>query len=243
MADPKKSSGGIKPKLQKAKAKFLQTYYSNPAKDLRIITVTGDHGRDIAAHYLQNIIKAKDEKTGLIIDPKTTSELYKKLYQIWKTGTDHVVISADSTAIANHLFYGMPIYIAVLTDTTEPKTIATDSISAENAKGILFNAQPYYSILNRDDTNYDLFAQYPTKTAMLSYGHERSSDLYITRHKVYKVGTEASFKYKEEKFDVATYITGEESTHYMAAAALAAFALGLSANDITDGIADYEPKN
>ena len=42
---------------------------------------------------------------------------------------------------------------------------------------------------------------------------------------------------------MATYITGEESTHYMAAAALAAFALGLSSDDITDGIADYEPKN
>ena len=241
MADPKNTSGGFKPKLQKAKAKFLQTYYSNPAKDLRIIAVTGDHGRDVTAHYLQSIIKAKDDKTGLIIDPKTTSELYKKLYQIWKTGTDHVVISADSAAIANHLFYGMTIYIAILTDTTEPKTVASDSIPATDAKAILFNTQPSYSILNRDDANYDFFAKYPTKTAMLNYGHERSSDLCIQRHKVYKVGTEATFKYKDEKFDVATYITGEESTHYMAAAALAAFALGLSSSDITDGIADYEP--
>ena len=35
MADKQKKSG-LKPKLQKAKAKFFKTYYSNPAKDLKI---------------------------------------------------------------------------------------------------------------------------------------------------------------------------------------------------------------
>ena len=90
MAEQKKTSG-FKPTLQKAKAKFFKTYYSNPAKDLKIIAVTGTSGRDITANYLQSIIKAKDEKVGLVIDPKTTSELYRKLFKIWKTGTDYVI--------------------------------------------------------------------------------------------------------------------------------------------------------
>ena len=126
MAEIEKKSG-IKPKLQKAKAKFLASYYSNPAKDVKIIAVTGDNGRDITAHYLQNILKSKDAKTGLIIDPKSTSDLYKQLYKIWRTGADHAVISVDANGLANHLFYGLPIYIAILTDSTEPKTISTTS--------------------------------------------------------------------------------------------------------------------
>lgn len=243
MANQTKKSG-IKPKLQKAKAKLFAKYYSDPAKDIKIIAVTGDTGRDITAHYLQNILSSRDPKTGLIIDPKTTSELYKQLYKIWRTGADHAVISVESSALANHLFYGLPIHIAILTDSTEPKSIVMNPvIPSEEAKAILFNTQPYFSILNRDDANYETFSKFPTKTAAFSYGHERDSDLRINRFKLYKQGTEANLVYGNEKFDVATYVTGESAAHYMAAAALAALALDFNTDAIIDGIADYEPKN
>ena len=137
----------------------------------------------------------------------------------------------------------MPIYIAILTDSTEPKTISTTSTPAEEAKAILFNTQPYFSILNRDDANFDLFAKYPAKTATFSYGHSQDSDLCINRFKLYKMGTEANITYSGQKFDIATYATGEESVHYMAAAALAGFALDFDKDAIIDGIADYEPTN
>lgn len=241
MADTTKKSG-LKPKLQKAKAKLLATYYNNPAKDVKIIAVTGDHGRDITAHYLQNILRSKDAKTGLIIDPKSASDLYKQLYKIWRDGADHAVVSIDAHGLANHYFYRLPIHIAILTDSTEPRTIATNSTSADEAKAILFNTQPTFSILNRDDANFDLFAKYPAKTATFSYGHSLDSDLCINRFKLYKQGTEANITYSGQKFDVATYVTGEEATHYMAAAALGAFALDFDKDIIVDGIADYEPK-
>ncbi len=241
MAEKKKS--GIKPKLQKAKAKFFATYYSDPAKDIKIIAVTGDKGRDITAHFLQNILKNRDAKTGLIIDPKSTSDLYKQLYKIWRTGADHAVISIDSNGLANHFFYGLPIYIAVITDNTEPKTPSSilPSTNPEEAKAILFNTQPYFSILNRDDANYDLFAKYPTKTATFTYGHSADADLCINRFKLYPTAIEANVTYSGQKFDLASYATGEEATHYMAAAALAGFALDFDRDTIVDGIADYEP--
>ena len=243
MAEIEKKSG-FKPKLQKAKAKFFATYYSNPAKDIKIIAVTGDKGRDITAHFLQNILKNRDEKTGLIIDPKSTSDLYKQLYKIWRTGADHTVVSIDSNGLSNHLFYGLPIYIAILTDNTEPKpasTVMTPSTTPEEAKAILFNTQPYFSILNRDDANYDLFAKYPTKTATFTYGHSADSDMCINRFKLYKTAVEANVTYSGQKFDLASYATGEEATHYMAAAALAGFALDFDKDTIVDSIADYEP--
>ena len=229
MAEQKKTSG-FKPTLQKAKAKFFKTYYSNPAKDLKIIAVTGTSGRDITANYLQNIIKARDEKVGLVIDPKTTSELYRKLFKIWKTGTDYVIVSIDSAALANHLFYGMPIHVNVI----------TDNIS-EDAKDILFNTTPDYSIINRDDENYDTYAAYPGKTATLSYGHHHSADLKVIPGKLYKHGAEATIVHGSERFEVATYLTDDQVAFYMAAAALAAFALDFNSDQIVDGIADYEP--
>ena len=229
MAEQKKTSG-FKPTLQKAKAKFFKTYYSNPAKDLKIIAVTGTSGRDITANYLQSIIKARDEKVGLVIDPKTTSELYRKLFKIWKTGTDYVVVSIDSAALANHLFYGMPIYANVI----------TDNIS-DDAKSILFNTTPDFSIINRDNENYETYAAYPGKTATLSYGHHHNADLKVVPGKLYKHGAEATLVFNGERFEVATYLTNDQVAFYMAAAATTAFALDFNSEQIVDGIADYEP--
>ena len=241
MADKQKKSG-LKPKLQKAKAKFFKTYYSNPAKDLKIIAVTGTNGRDVTAHFVQEIIKQRDNRAGLIVNPKSTSDLYKQLFKIWKTGTDYAVVSADSRALANHLFYGLPIFVAIMTNTSEPRTVASViTVPGHEAQAILFNTQPSFSVLNRDDPNYDLFAQYPAKTAVLTYGHDSLCDLTINRSKLYKQGTEANITYSGTKFDIATYVTGEQAVHYMAAATLAALALDFPKDSIVDGIADYEP--
>lgn len=239
MAD-KQNKSGLKPKLQKAKAKFFKTYYSNPAKDLKIIAITGTNGRDVTAHFVQEIIKQRDNRVGLIVDPKSTSDLYKQLFKIWKTGTDYAVVSADSHALANHLFYGMPIHAAVLTDDISEAPI--NGATSDDAKAILFNTKPDFSILNRDDSNYRIFVEYPSKTATFSYGRDRSADLKVTPGKLYKQGAEATLNYNSERFDVATYVTDENAYLYMAAAATTAFALGFRSDAIVDGIANYEPK-
>ncbi len=239
MADKQKKSG-LKPKLQKAKAKFFKTYYSNPAKDLKIVAITGTNGRDITAHFVQEIIKQRDGRVGLIIDPQSTSDLYKQLFKIWKTGTDYAVVSVDSHALANHLFYGMPIHAAVITDDISDGTIT--GTESEDVKAILFNTRPDFSILNRDDANYRLFVEYPSKTATFSYGRDRAADLKVTPGKIYKQGAEATLNFNSERFDVATYVTSEDAYLYMAAAATTAFALGFNSDNIVDGIANYEPK-
>ena len=238
MAEQKKKPG-FKPKLQVAKAKLLSTYYGNPGKDIKIIAVTGINGRDITAHYIQEIIKFRDANVGLIIDPKTASELYKQVYRLWKIGADHAVISIDSVALANHIFYGLPIYAAVLTE----DGIGTPDVSDHDAQSILFNTGPYFSIICRDDNiKYSIYSECPTKTATFTYGHDHDCDLRINRQKLYKKGTEANVTYSGRSFDIATYIAGEAAVNYMAAAALTGFAVGADVDNIVDGIANYEPK-
>lgn len=244
MEEQKKKSG-LKPKLQQAKARLLASYYSNPAKDLKIIAITGNSGRDVTAHFLQEIIKYQDDKVGLIIDPTTVSDLYKQLSNVWKTGANHVVITITSAGLANHLFYQLPIFATINTDNgTEllsPIMASTDIES--DARNILFNTQPDFNIISRDHPDFETLANYPVKTATFSYGHNRNADLRINRFKLYKKGTEANLCYGNENFDVATYETGEVAVSYMAAAALGALALGANFTEITDGIADFERKN
>ena len=233
----------FKHRVQKVKAKFLATYYSNPAKDIKIIAVAGTVGREITAHYLHNIIKVLDEKAGLILEPTSTSDLYKQLFAHWKDGANYAVISLPSEALANHFCYGLPIHIAVLTDNPEDQGSAITNVSTDEqqAKSILFNTQPNFSIICRDSSNYDVFSHFPTHTATFSYGRDREADLRINRSKLYKVGAEANFTYGQDNFDVATYVTSESAVYYMAAATAAAFALDITIENIIDGIADYEP--
>jgi UDP-N-acetylmuramyl pentapeptide synthase len=134
----------------------------------------------------------------------------------------------------------MPIHAAVITDDINESTIT--GVESEDAKAILFNTKPDFSILNRDDANYRIFVEYPSKTATFSYGRDRAADLRVTPGKVYKQGTEATLTYNSERFDVATYVTDENAYLYMAAAATTAFALGFRSDAIVDGIANYEPK-
>ena len=134
----------------------------------------------------------------------------------------------------------MPIHVAILTDDLEDTTIG--GASSENAKTILFNTKPDFSILNRDDANYRIFAEYPSKTATFTYGSDRDADLRVRPGRIYKHGAEASLMLNSERFEVATYVTDPNASYYMAAAATAAFALGFNSDAIIDGIADYEPK-
>ena len=163
MEEQKKKSG-LKPKLQRAKAKFLASYYSNPAKDLRIIAITGNSGRDVTAHFLKEIIKFQDDKVDVIIDPATTSDLYKQLSRIWKTGANNVVISITSQGLANHLFYQLPIYETINTD-VEPlppvASIMTPTTVESDARDILFNTQPNFNIISRDHPEFDTLRNYP----------------------------------------------------------------------------------
>lgn len=229
------TKSSLKPKIQKLKAKFFAKCYSEPARDLKIIAVTGEQGRSATAHFIQEIIKSRDAKTGIIVDPESTSSLYKQLFKIWRSGTDHVIVSASSKAIANHLFYQLPFFALVVTD------FSSTEYQDDETKSILFNKEPQFAILNRDDPNFELFSSFPAKSATLSYGRSNDSDLRINRSKLYKMGTEANLSFQNEKFDVATYLTGEENVNYMAAAALTGLALGLDTDTIVDGIAEYEP--
>ncbi|MBR3163862.1 hypothetical protein IKF15_00960 [Candidatus Saccharibacteria bacterium] len=240
-----KPVSGLKLKLQKLKASLLTLYYSNPAKDLRIIIVTGASGRDVVAHYLQEIIKPRDPKTGLIIDPKNISSLYKQLFKIWKSGTDHAIIALDSAALAAQLCCKLPIFASVVTDShhngSANQVLSGTAISDLDAQSILLSTPAFFHILNHDDPAFATLAKHSAKSATLSYGRDRSSDLRLNRSKAYKKGTEANLTYGNQNFDVATYSTADDADSYMAAAALTAFAIGLHPESIIDGIANYEP--
>ena len=109
----------------------------------------------------------------------------------------------------------------------------------ENEK-TLFDMKPEIVVLNGDDLNYDTFAEFKGSKETIAFG-QSGADVKILNSKLYPKGTEATLSLKSEVISVATFITGETAVSYMACAAAIASGLGISTDNIIDGIAEYNP--
>ena len=109
----------------------------------------------------------------------------------------------------------------------------------ENEK-TLFDMKPEIVVLNGDDLNYDTFAGFKGSKETVVFG-QSGVDVKILNSKLYPKGTEATLSLKSEVISVATFITGETAVSYMACAAAIASGLGISTDNIIDGIAEYNP--
>ena len=110
----------------------------------------------------------------------------------------------------------------------------------ENEK-TLFDMRPGIVVLNHDDTNYDKFAEFRGSLQTLDYG-QTGKDVRVLSSKLYPKGTEATLSVRSDIMNVATFIPGETAVSYMACATAIAVAMGVSANYIVDGLANYQPE-
>ena len=233
---PTKSINPVVAILRKIQVKLLQLYYGNPAKDLKIIIVTGNSGINTTAHYIHETLKLADAKTGLVLNANTPAKFYHRLAKIWRNGANHAVIAAPMTTIKHFTFYNLPVHSVVVTNTKDTTDFRETLLN-------LFKTEPNFLIVNHDDAGYSYLSQIHVKKSIISYGKDINSDIRINRIKLYKQGTEVNLNYNGQFIDFATFILGEESGYYMAAAATAGFAMSYSSDNIVDGIANYEPKN
>ncbi len=220
--------------LGRAKVKLLSAYYGHPAKDLRLICITGTTGKSTVARFVYEILRAAGRSVELLASDDTIkpAELHKFLNSAWKAQATDVVITAPASALESDTFFGLPIHTAALTD-------ASDASLA--AKATLFSASPKNVILNRDDVHYPAFSSFQGSENTLTYGTSSDSDLRIEHHQLYKKGSEASLSFDRRLFTVASFLPGEAAISYMACAATIATALDISPTVIAEGIANYEP--
>lgn len=234
--------GGVKAGAQKVKAKLLKSYYGNPAKDMKLVAITGTTGKTIVAHYVHEILKAAGEQVAVLASdqPFKIGMLHKFLSDAWKAGANYVIVTVPAEGLRDNVFYGLPVTVAAMTNFV---TAGLDDMSPEeyleNEK-TLFDMKPEIVVLNSDDLNYSKFESFHGKTQTINYG-QTSSDVKILNSKLYPKGTEATLSMRSDVISVATFVAGETAVSYMACAVAIANGLGISEKSIIDGIAEYEP--
>ena len=238
---PNKSSK-IKKRAQIVKAKLLKSYYGNPAKDMKLIAITGTTGKVTVAHYVHEILRSAGEQVAVLASdqPFKISMLHKFLSDAWKAGANYVVVTVPAEGLRDNIFYGLPINVAAMTNFI---TADLNDMTPEeyiNSEKTLFNMHPEIVVLNSDDKNFETFEGFKGKDKTVVYG-QTSADVKILNSKLYPKGTEVSLSIDSEIISAATFVTGETSASYMACAAAIANAIGISSKHIVDGIAEYEP--
>lgn len=231
-------------RLARAKVKLLATYYGHPARDLRLICITGSTGKATVAHFVHEILRSASQPAAILAsdqDIKATV-LHKFLNNAWKAKATYAIITAPASALGNETFYGLPIYVAALTDFIPSNLTDPDLQTYLQAKSTLFRMNPEVVVLNRDDAHYPDFATFRGRNETITYGASSDSNLRIESSKLYRRGTEASLSQAGTPFTVASFLTGEPIVSYMACAAAIATALNISPAVIAEGIANYEPK-
>lgn len=233
--------GGIKANSQKMKARFLKSYYGNPTKNLKLIAITGTTGKVTVAHYVHEILRAAGEQVAVLASeqPFSTRILHKFLSDAWKAGAKYAVVTVPAEGLRNNVFYGLPVTVAAMTNfVTSGLRDMTPEEYIDNEK-TLFDMKPEIVVLNGDDLNYEKFREFTGTKETLVYG-QAGDDVKILNSKLYPKGTEATLAMRGEVITVASFITGETTVAYMAAAAAIAYGLGINGENIAAGIAEYD---
>lgn len=244
---------------RKGRVKVLSARYGNPAKGLKVIAVTGTNGKTTTINYINEILKEAGNRTAMfstaLIEVAGHSQLNDlnatvgdtaRMQQFFRDAkqahVDYVVLEITSHALHQHKLDGVPILAAVMTNLTQDhldyhKTM--DDYAAAKAK--LFELEPEFIVLNRDDEWFEYFNQFPAGAQKITYGKHEDAEAKIEHIKLYKKGSEARVVIDHQtKLELATALPGEFNVYNMAAAAAATYVLGVAVNDIIEGVANLE---
>jgi UDP-N-acetylmuramoyl-L-alanyl-D-glutamate--2,6-diaminopimelate ligase len=244
---------------RKSRVKLLTARYGNPAKNLRVIAVTGTNGKTTVVNFLNEILKEAGYKTALFSTAvieiagqrhindlnrtvAVTGDLMKFYRNAKKAAVDFVLIEATSHALDQHKLSTTPIEMTIMTNLTQDhldyhKTM--ENYAAAKAK--LFKLQPRYIVLNRDDEWFEYFNVFPAGYQKITYGKSPEADAQISRVKLFRKGTELDMLIDHQtKLELATALPGEFNAYNLAAAVSAAYLLNVGLKDIVEGAANLE---
>jgi UDP-N-acetylmuramoyl-L-alanyl-D-glutamate--2,6-diaminopimelate ligase len=222
---------------------------------MRIIGVTGTNGKTTTSFMIQKMLSQAGHKTALMttvaygvddaiipqIAHMTTASaplLQKRLREFKRQGVEWVVLETTSHALAQHRVWGIPYEIAVMTNVTHEHLDYHGTF--ENylqAKMRLFKIASRHGkklgIVNADDPNADKFLA--TTPENISYGI-KSGELKATKVNLESDGCRYDLNVGDDKYKIHCNIPGEFNVYNSLAAVAVGRALGLSVQQIQQGI-------
>lgn len=249
----------IEEAYRRARVKLVSARYGNPARDLRVIAVTGTNGKTTTVNYINEILKEAGLTTAMFstalieiageakindlnVTVASTSQMQRFFRDAKRARVDYVVLEITSHALHQHKLATVPIEVAIMTNLTQDHLDYHKTMDEyAKAKSKLFAGEPRFIVLNRDDEWFDYFDKFPAGSQKITYGTHDEAEARIDHVKLYRKGSEARVVIDHQtKLDLATALPGKFNVYNMTAAAATAYILGIKRSDIVEGVANLE---
>lgn len=226
-------------------------WFGNPAKELKLIGVTGTNGKTSTTYMLKNILEYNGNKVGLIgtiqnmigekeIESKNTTpgayELNSLFALMRDEGCDYVVMEISSHALDQKRVYGLEFEVGIFTNLTQDHL--DYHITMENylsAKKKLFSMCKI-AVINSDDEYAQKLAQ-GLECKVVTYSAGNNSD-YSAKGINYKP---ASVEYELVSNSSINHVkvntSGKFSVYNSLCAAVSALELGFSPENVVSSLA------
>ncbi|HEU5005075.1 MAG TPA: UDP-N-acetylmuramoyl-L-alanyl-D-glutamate--2,6-diaminopimelate ligase [Candidatus Saccharimonadales bacterium] len=255
---PKKVFRTVEPYGHLGEAVALNTLKGFPSQSLKVIGVTGTNGKTTTCFLIHRMLHEAGYKVGLMttvaygvgddikpqIEHMTTAGvpvLLKRFKYMQEQGVDWLILETTSHALAQYRVWGVPYSVAVMTNITEEHLDYHGTFEKyRDAKRKLFKLTNKNrkglrtGIINAEDPSAELFAQ-DIKNPV-TYGIKRG-DLKAKNVEMNASGSRYSVEIGSDKYNITCHLPGSFNVYNSLAALGVGRTLGLSVEQIEQGIA------
>ena len=238
------------------RAVLANCLYLFPARNMKVIAVTGTNGKTTTASYIASILEADGKKVGVsstayyrigdqeivndtnmtVIDPFKLSHL---LFKMRLKGVKWLVLEVTAHSLTQNRIWGIPIHAAVMTNLTQDHLDYYGTMKEyAAAKALLFQKKPPLLVLNRDDEWFEYYDSFPAKSHKINFGTHPSASCRITKAKLGKTGSNFEITVDTvNTIPLQTSQIGKFNVYNATAAAAVAYLLHIDHKTIAKGIA------
>lgn len=255
---PKQTFKKVEPLGHLGEAVLLQTLAGRPAKNLKVIGVTGTNGKTSTAFMIHRMLVEAGYKTGLMttvaygvgndIHPQvahmtsvSVPQLIRRIKSMNAEGMEWLVLEVTSHALAQHRVWGVPFSVAVMTNITHEHLDYHGTFeNYRDAKRKLFKLTNSNKkglrtgVINAEDNSAGLFSvdiKHP-----VTYG-VKDGDIRAKHVQLRPSGSRYAAVIGDEEYWISCKLPGTFNVFNSMAAVGVGRALGLTKQQIEDGIA------
>lgn len=255
---PKQVFKAVEPIGHKVEAVLFHAMAGFPASNMKVIGITGTNGKTTTSYMVHRMLHEAGIKTGLMttvaygigddIRPQIhhmtnvpIPELVKRLKWMKAQGIEWLVLETTSHALAQNRVWGVPYYVAVMTNVTHEHLDQHGTFeNYRDAKRKLFRLTNSNKkglrtgIINADDPSAELFASDITKP--LTYSLE-NADLVAKNLNITPNGSNYKVNFEGRELNIICNLPGKFNVSNSLAAVGVGLNLGLTDQQIEQGIA------
>jgi UDP-N-acetylmuramoyl-L-alanyl-D-glutamate--2,6-diaminopimelate ligase len=248
----------VVPHGRRALARLSANFYKHPAEKLAITGVTGTNGKTTTTFLVEGLLRESDRKNALIgtveyhlpgkvlPSPHTTPEaleLNQLFYEALQLGASEVVMEVSSHALAQGRVFGIPYDVAIFTNLTRDHLDYHGTMESYfESKRVMFEGcgtePPRCAVINiEDEYGRKLLDFASTRSAVVySYGVE-SGDFHAEQLDMTPSGNRFTLTTPSGPVLIASPLLGRVNVYNVIAACAAAYARGVSLEQISRGAA------